>query len=109
MYVMLKSIWDERVAKNIYGFVIGGYYAGISIAFARISGGSMNPARVLGPALFTGHFWSLYVYILGPIFGCVLGSIFYRSAHLSDNKRLTDAPSATGLVMLKPVDLERVV
>lgn len=106
---MLKSIWDQRVAKNVYGFVIGGYYAGISIAFSRISGGAMNPARVLGPALFTGHFWNLYVYILGPAFGCVIGSMFYRSVHLSDNKRLSDAPPSTGLIMLKPVDLETIL
>lgn len=106
MYVVLKSIWDERSAKNVYGFVIAGYYASISIAFARISGGSMNPARVLGPAIFGGYILNLWVYLAGPVIGCLLGSMFYRAAHLENNRRLEETEQQTDLIMLRPVDLE---
>ncbi len=106
MYVVLKSVWDERVAKNIYGFVIAGYYAAISIAFARISGGSMNPARVLGPALFSGNILGLWIYLAGPVAGCILGSMFYRAAHLESNRRLAETEQQTDLIMLNPVDID---
>lgn len=106
MYVVLKSVWDERVPKNIYGFVIAGYYAAISIAFARISGGSMNPARVVGPAVFSGQIVDLWIYIAGPIIGCILGSMFYRVAHLENNRRLAETEQQTDLIMLKPLEVE---
>lgn len=105
MYVILKSIWDDRSPRNIYGFVIAGYYGAISVAFGRISGGSMNPARVLGPAIFSGQIWNLYIYMLGPAIGCVLGSLFYRAVHLDTNKRLSETEQQGDLVMLKPVDM----
>lgn len=106
MYVVLKSIWDERATKNIYGFVIAGYYAAISIAFARISGGAMNPARVVGPAIFTGEITGLWIYIGGPVAGCILGSMFYRAAHLESNRRLAETEQQSDLIMLRPMDMD---
>uniref|UniRef100_A0A2P2ID47 Aquaporin n=1 Tax=Hirondellea gigas TaxID=1518452 RepID=A0A2P2ID47_9CRUS len=42
-----------------------------------LSGGCLNPARALGPAIITG-FWSYHwVYWTGPLLGAVLGSITY--------------------------------
>ena len=46
-----------------------------------ITGGSMNPARSLGPALFGGAaplsvYW---VYVVGPVIGAVVASLLYES------------------------------
>jgi len=106
MYVVMASLWDNRVTQNVYGFVIAGYYAGINLCFSRVYGGSMNPARVIGPAIFSGNILSLWIYLVGPVIGCCLGSLFYRSVHLEGNKRLAEASSQANLIILKPVDLE---
>ncbi|KAK1751396.1 aquaporin-like protein [Echria macrotheca] len=59
---------------------------GVGIAFfltqlvgVHFTGGSLNPARSLGPAIvlgrWPGYFW---IYILGPVLGACLASGFYR-------------------------------
>lgn len=43
-----------------------------------ISGASMNPARSIGPALFSGHLAELWIYILAPIVGACLAVVCCR-------------------------------
>ena len=38
----------------------------------------MNPARSLAPALFSGEWTGIWVYLLGPIVGAVAGWVLYR-------------------------------
>ncbi|URE29661.1 Aquaporin NIP2-1 [Musa troglodytarum] len=47
-----------------------------------ISGGSMNPARTLGPALASNKFDSLWVYFVGPPLGTVAGALAYSVIRL---------------------------
>jgi glycerol uptake facilitator-like aquaporin len=44
---------------------------------APLSGASMNPARSLGPALAAGDLSDLWIYLLGPFLGAVLGAKAY--------------------------------
>ncbi|CAJ1084830.1 aquaporin-4 [Xyrichtys novacula] len=58
--------------------------AGVFIG-GRFSGGSMNPARSLGPAIITGFWENHWVYWLGPVLGAILAGVsheffFARSA-----------------------------
>nr|QKE23198.1 aquaporin 14 [Chiloscyllium plagiosum] len=48
------------------------------IMAGKISGGSLNPARSLGPAIITGFWEHHWVYWIGPILGAVLGGISYE-------------------------------
>jgi glycerol uptake facilitator-like aquaporin len=57
---------------------------GVLIA-GPITGGSLNPARTLGPMIMAGQFTALWVYIVGPIVGAVLAALAYdRFASQSD-------------------------
>nr|QKE23185.1 aquaporin 14 [Coilia nasus] len=51
--------------------------AGIFTA-GRLSGGSMNPARTLGPAIITGIWEHHWVYWIGPVLGAVLAGISHE-------------------------------
>ncbi|XP_041656110.1 aquaporin-4 [Cheilinus undulatus] len=58
--------------------------AGVLIG-GRFSGGSMNPARSLGPAIITGFWENHWVYWIGPVLGAILAGVsheffFSRSA-----------------------------
>ncbi|XP_063063730.1 aquaporin-4 [Engraulis encrasicolus] len=51
--------------------------AGIFTA-GRLSGGSMNPARTLGPAIITGIWEHHWVYWIGPVLGAVLAGVSHE-------------------------------
>ena len=42
-----------------------------------MTGGSVNPARSLGPMIVAGDLTSVWLYILGPIIGGALGALVY--------------------------------
>jgi glycerol uptake facilitator-like aquaporin len=43
-----------------------------------ISGASMNPMRSLGPALVSGDFHALWLYIAAPLAGGSIGALLYQ-------------------------------
>jgi len=47
-----------------------------------ISGGSMNPARSLGPAVVAWDFEDLWIYMTAPVIGAIIGVLTYRSISL---------------------------
>jgi len=48
------------------------------ILIGPITGASFNPARSLGPAVFSNYFVNLYVYLIGPITGALFAGILLR-------------------------------
>jgi aquaporin Z len=51
---------------------------GIHFAAIPISGASVNPARSLGPAVVSGTYSALWVYLSAPFVGATLGWAIYR-------------------------------
>ena len=80
MLVIIAVATDRRVNGAIPGLAIG-----LTVVFdvaigGPLTGGSMNPARSLGPALFGGESaLSVYpIYVIGPVVGAILASWFYE-------------------------------
>jgi MIP family channel proteins len=67
----------------------------IHIAAVPFSGSSVNPARSIGPALVGGDLASLWVYIVGPIVGAVIGWAVWAALESSAPAR-DKAPTGPG-------------
>lgn len=61
---------------------MGAWFIGMAVtmgilAGAPFTGGCMNPARYLGPAVAGGGFGDIMIYIVGPLAGAVLAAIVF--------------------------------
>jgi aquaporin NIP len=73
MFVIL-SVSTGAKEKGITAGIVVGSVIGLEAMFAGpICGASMNPARSLAPAIVSGHWQTLWVYVFAPIFGAMLG------------------------------------
>ena len=62
-------------AQNIgalSAFGVGAYIVLAGLWASPVSGASMNPVRSLGPALVSGNFTDLWIYLAGPTTGAVI-------------------------------------
>jgi MIP family channel proteins len=77
VFVVMAVATDERAPAAIAPVAVGFALAvGVFVA-GPVTGGSVNPARSLGPMLVAGDLTSVWLYILGPIIGGVLGALLY--------------------------------
>jgi MIP family channel proteins len=61
----------------------GGLAIGLTLTFCILMGGpltgaSLNPARSIGPAVATGNFDNLWVYLVGPALGGAFAGVLYK-------------------------------
>jgi MIP family channel proteins len=85
VFVVISVATDERAPAGVAPLAVGFALAcGVLIA-GPITGGSLNPARTLGPMIVAGQFSAVWVYIVGPVIGGVLAALLYdRFASQSD-------------------------
>jgi aquaporin Z len=82
MFVIYGTAIDQRAHR------VGGLFIGLTISAdilmgGPISGGAMNPARWLGPALLGGGgLQNVWIYWLAPPLGAVIAALIYK--HLFD-------------------------
>ena len=77
VFVIVSVATDDRAPAGIAPLAVGFALAcGVLIA-GPITGGSLNPARTLGPMIIAGQFTAVWVYIVGPIIGGVLAALVY--------------------------------
>ena len=96
-YSLVAALVSEFAATFIFTIVIIGsasnadnrQLAGVSIGlclavlvacFLNVSGGSLNPARSIGPAFFVGGkaIMQVWLFILAPVAGAVAAGLVYR-------------------------------
>ena len=73
---------DKKADQSWAGVAIGLVLAAVIWMFAPISGASLNPARTWGPTIASATFsfvpfGNLWIYIIGPVFGGLLGGFLY--------------------------------
>ena len=88
--VIVEAILTFFLVNSVFFAAIGeyagkraGFVIGLTVVFAilmggPLTGGSLNPARTLGPAIFTGSLGQFWIYLVGPFVGAALASLVYR-------------------------------
>jgi MIP family channel proteins len=81
MLVIISVATDRRVNGAVPGLAIGLTVVFDVLIGGPVTGGSMNPARSLGPNLFAGgatlsQYW---VYVVGPVLGAVTAARVYEA------------------------------
>lgn len=79
MLVILSTSQGSKELGVMAGLAIGSTVLLEAMFAGPISGASMNPARSLSPALLSGNTQTLWIYILAPIIGALLGSVVWQS------------------------------
>ena len=78
MFVIMAVATDDRAVGQAAALAIGGTVLLDAMFGGPISGASMNPARSFGPALVSGTWSHLWVYIAGPAVGAIAGAFIYE-------------------------------
>jgi MIP family channel proteins len=78
MFVIMAVATDTRAVGEAAAIPIGGTVALDALFGGPVSGASMNPARSIGPAFVSGDLHALWLYILAPLAGAVLGAVTYQ-------------------------------
>ncbi len=78
VFTIYATAVDKRTSKTLAGVAIGLVYLFGMLVSATITGGALNPARVFGPAVVSGHFNSHLIWWLGPVSGGVAAGFLYK-------------------------------
>ena len=78
MFVILAVATDTRAVGEAAAIAVGATIGLDAMFGGPISGASMNPIRSAAPALVSGDFHALWLYILAPILGASIGGLAYQ-------------------------------
>ncbi|MDH2389627.1 aquaporin [Streptomyces sp. HNM0663] len=93
MLIVAIAIARPRLAARL-PLLIGASVAAVIYFFGPLSGGGVNPARQLGPALLSGRTDLLWVYLAAPVVGAVLAAGISAALRPSASVRQAE-PAAT--------------
>jgi len=83
MFVILNVSTGPKEIGVMAGIAVGGVIGLEAMFGGPISGASMNPARSLAPAIVSGEFHALWVYLLAPVLGAVIAVPLWRLTRAS--------------------------
>src|SRR5688572_15527790 len=78
MLVVLIVIYTKGL-KKFGGIAIGAIVGLDSFLFGLISGASMNPARSVAPAIVSGYYVDLWLYLTAPFIGTSIVAFLLRN------------------------------
>jgi aquaporin NIP len=81
MMVILRVSVGAKEKGITAGIAIGGTVCALVLFGGPVSGTSLNPTRSLAPAIVTGNFNSIWLYIVAPFAGMLLAVAVHRVLH----------------------------
>ncbi len=79
MFVVMGVSTGAKEESLTAGIAVGATIAMEAFVAGPLTKASMNPARSLGPAVASGDVSELWIYIVGPIAGALVGAALYRA------------------------------
>jgi len=87
MFVIVSVATDDRSVPGFAGLAIGLAVSMGALMGGPFTGGSMNPARSIGPALVGGTWTAHWIYWTAPFVGAALGAFAYEAVRPSGTQR----------------------
>jgi MIP family channel proteins len=78
MFVIMAVATDTRAVGAAAAIAIGATVGLDALFGGVVTGASMNPARSIGPAVASGQWADLWIYLVGPVLGAGLGASAYQ-------------------------------
>jgi aquaporin Z len=82
-FFVIVILTSTKRSVAVAGIVIPLALVAIHFALSTLTGSSVNPARSIGSAVVGGDLTGLWIYILGPIVGGVIGWGIYRGVEMT--------------------------
>lgn len=88
VYTIL-GVTSNKNYSSVAGIVIGLTLTFVHLIGINLTGTSVNPARSIGPALFTGieAIKQLWVFIVAPLVGSALAAFLFQYLNIEKNKK----------------------
>jgi aquaporin Z len=87
MLVVLIVVYTKGL-KRFGGIAIGATVGLDIFLFGLISGASMNPARSLAPAIVSGYYIDLWLYLTAPFIGTTIVGLLLRNKFYQNNQNI---------------------
>jgi aquaporin Z len=84
---LLVILSSTKHASSLAALAIPLTLVAIHLAAVPFTGASVNPARSIGPALIGGDLSKLWIYLVAPILGGVIGALVYRAINTEPEPR----------------------
>src|SRR5579875_1147417 len=90
--VMATAVYKRAPGGGVTSGLAIGLWVGAAIFLALpISGGSLNPARTIGPDIIAAQFPDWWVYFLGPIVGAAFGAAVWKFVLAKGRQEVVEA------------------
>lgn len=95
--IVLMVALDTKSKTGLAPIIIGFTLAVGILAAGAFTGGSLNSARSLGPAIFSNQWEHHFVYWIGPLVGAIVAGLLYRGVWAHHDRRIfVKRPKSTG-------------
>ncbi|MBL8994966.1 MAG: aquaporin, partial [Spirochaetia bacterium] len=79
MLVILRVSASHKEKGVSAALAVGGMVFLASLIGGPLSGGSLNPARSLAPAIWNGEYQGIWVYLTAPFLGATAAAVFHAA------------------------------
>ncbi|CAA6669811.1 unnamed protein product [Spirodela intermedia] len=86
LFVVTAVATDTRAVGELAGIAVGATVVLNIMIAGPGTGGSMNPVRTIGPAIAAGNFRQVWIYLMAPTVGAILGAAAYTAVKLKDDE-----------------------